>query len=176
MSEFKLEKLSKNTNEWEMVKASKEKEALESIIDFDGDSNEWRILCDNEVSGHFSFNGHYQETQFDLNGRYTGLDVLKKLETSPYLKDRGYVIQNSYTCYKEEGTVIEIERGERIQEVNQEKSLSHDVFFECFDDDLIYLQILPFKSQEKISSLSFTLNSGEPMTVLKDMHEWLKEL
>jgi len=175
MSQFKLEKKSKETHQWEFVQKSEDKDILESMINFD-DNNEWRIIENNEVTGIFSFGGHYEKSVFELNKPYKGINLLNKLIDSPYLKSRNYVVKNSFTSYGEKGTIKEIDRGKRISEVDPEKAISHDVFFECFDDGWIYLQILPFGSKDEITSLPYTLNSGDPLTVLKDLRGFVKEL
>lgn len=176
MTLFKLEVFSEKNTKWQLMQESENLETLESLINWEGENKAWRIVKENEIVGAFVFNGEYQQNTLDLGKEIKGFDLLTKLENSPYLKNRGYSIQNAHTSYPEEGMIQEIKSGERLQEVNTEKANKHDLFFECFDEEWIYLQILPFPSQEIINKISFTINSGEPLTVLKDLNAFLKEI
>lgn len=82
----------------------------------------------------YVFNGEYQQNTLNLNKGIKGIDLLQKLGNSPHLKVRHYTIQNAYTSYLEEGTIQEVKKGQRLQEVNTEKVHKHDLFFECFDE------------------------------------------
>lgn len=174
---MKLEFFLKETNEWKLVNESDNKSELELNIELTEETPEWRILVNDEIIGSYSIASPNEELILELQGEYKGVDVMRVLESSLHLKERGYFIQNSYTTYRERGPVLEINDNKRIKEINIEKAQSHDVFFGCFDEgDVIYLQIWPFTSNEIISKLNYSINSGDTLTVLKDLNEFVNEL